>query len=130
METQIIKDLSHYRIKLEDILISKDGKTEFRFLSRRQKMPHLYLMEDDHNSGIVTVKDIVHNREYSARYELKDLHGRIVLDINFIDFSFQINGLSSFGVLSGQQGQLAGNFEDVMLQLADFPHFIEGSSTG
>jgi len=128
METQAIRDLHHYRNKLEDLIISDDGRTEFKFTSRKQKRPDLYLMETDNNIGLISIRDTVNDKLYAARYELKDLHGRIVLDINFVDFRIQMNGVLPFGVLSGQQGQLAGNFEDVMLQLAGFPHFIEGSA--
>ena len=121
METKKNDDLAFYRDQIEDVIISDDGLTEFKFTSRLQANPNIDFPNEYSNIGNVIIKDITKGIFYNANYIIADLGTRIDLDITFTDFYLTLSSRPWWEIVSGSQAQLFGRFDYVIGQLQNFP---------
>ncbi|WP_025143744.1 hypothetical protein [Pedobacter jeongneungensis] len=121
MRISKVIDLEYYRDQLEDVIVSDDGLTEFRFTSRVQANPDMDFPEEYANIGSVIIKDVTKGDIYHANYILVDFGMRIDLDITFKDFRIILSSFPLWEIVSGNQGQLLGRFDHVMELLHSFP---------
>lgn len=114
------RTIQDYRDVLKTGVVSDNNNVSFQFKSKHEQNPNLWIMEEDKNTGEVTVVDLVNNKNYFATYELKEYHGRHILQIKFQDFKLNHEGFN----FSATQGTYLNNFDEVIKALKkEFPPF-------